>query len=307
MMAGFHRIHTRMHCAVISLICLLPFTELYATDTLQIQVRAKQSEFDSSHDYFIGLLKLALNKQTLLSGWTLSVQTDPMTQERALHQLKLNPSYAVYWAGTSRQREKNLQAIRIPLTKGLLGFRVSLAHKDNVEKLNLALSKEQFLKLVPCQAAQWPDTDILLKAGFNVVSSPVYEGLFKQLNTQRCDFFPRGVAEAESEYLARKESYPRVRLYKDTIIHYPFPMYFFVSQDKKRLAEALEQGLEKAIDDGSFDQFMRQHETTRHLFPLNNWLNARYLMLDNPTLPDDTVTTDERYWIQPPENAEMIR
>jgi len=281
-------------------------TEAFSATAVAVRVKEKQSQYDASHNYFTGLLELALSKQELIHNWQVHIQQGLMTQERALHQLKLNQSYDVYWAGTTRERERHLRAIRIPLTKGLLGFRASLVHRDNIDRIDAITNRQQLLDLLPCQAAHWPDTEILLNAGFSVVSSPVYEGLFKQLRTKRCHFFPRGVAEATPEYLARREAYPEIQLYQNTIIHYPFPMYFFVSRNRQLLALAIEQGLEAAIDDGSFEKYLANHETTRHLFPLDTWLHARYFMLENPTLPDDTITTDTRYWIQPPRNAELI-
>lgn len=307
-MASSRPLGTTKHftASILALVFTLISSDLCAAVTTQIRVQVKQSEFDTSHDYFTELLTLALSKQKIIENWDLTEQGIHMTQERGLHQLKSNASYDVYWAGTSRSREEDLQAIRIPLTKGLLGFRVSLVHKDNIEKLNQAKSRAKILELTPCQAPHWPDTEILTAAGFKVIKSPAYEGLFKQLRAKRCDFFPRSVAEAESEFQARKSAYPDIRLHKSLIIHYPFPMYFFVNRKRQLLAKSIAAGLEKAIDDGSFDTLMEQHETTRHLFPLDNWLNARYLRLKNSTLPIDTDTTNARYWVQPPENAVVI-
>ncbi len=263
-----------------------------------VRIQAPQAEVDASHTYFVGLIKLALSKVTAPQNRKTVKFSLNMPQARALKELELGHRIDVYWAGTSIEREERLRAIRIPLLKGLLGYRVALVHKD----IHLALSSVETAKALlqyrPCQGELWPDTSILEAGGFTVLKSPRYEPMFKQVNLRRCDFFPRGVHEAGAEYKAAKKIYPNIRLNKDVIIHYPFPMYFFVNKSNRQLAELIRKGLEKAIDDGSFAQHMHTSEVTKGLFPVESWINVRFLELPNPLLPADTDTKNPRYWIQ---------
>lgn len=288
----------KTQCAL--LLSLLLCWAAPAAFAIELTVRGQKSSSDASHDYYRQLLHLVLSKQTLIKNWQLKEYQPYLSQERALHLVKINQLLDIDWAGTSIIREDTLQAIRIPLTKGLLGFRVSLVHSDNLAQLNRVENLTQLKTLIACQGAQWPDTDILQHAGLSLITNARYDGLFKQLIAKRCQLFPRGVAEASAEFNASRETYPELRLYQDLIIHYPFAMYFFVSQTRPLLALALTQGLEAAIDDGSFDDHMKSHAATRHLFPLKRWLNARYIKLENPLLPEDTNSLNPRYWIQPP-------
>lgn len=265
-----------------------------ATDT--IRIRGPQSEFDASHSYYEGLIKLAYEK----SGKKVNIVYSPyMVQARALSELEAGRLLDVYWAGADTARSRQLGVIDIPLIKGLLGFRVFLTHKDNVDKLVQISTVDDLKKLSLCQGLHWPDTDIMLAAGLNVLPNPIYENMFLQTIKKRCDAFPRGINEALSEFKMRQETMPNLALYNDLILYYPFPMYFFTSPQKTELTNLLKSGLEAAIDDGSFDQYIQNHPTTKHLFPLQNWNNVRYIKLENPFLPLNIDTTNTRYWLTP--------
>ncbi len=259
---------------------------------------AGSADLDASNGYALGLLKLAVSKSSPHNQAPKIVYGPNMTQARALKQIELGKTIDIFWAGTSIEREQQLKAIRIPLLKGLLGYRVSLVHKDFISGFDGINSKQDFTRFSPCQGSDWPDTDILASGGFNVVRNPDYKMMFKQVSIKRCHFLPLGVYEADAEYTANKNLYPNIRLYKDIIIRYPFPMYFFVNKDNTTLASLIKNGLEKAIDDGSFDDYMKKSEVTKHLFPIKNWINARYINLSNPLLPKDTDTSNPRYWVQ---------
>jgi hypothetical protein len=150
-----------------------------------------------------------------------------------------------------------------------------------------------------CQGAHWPDTEILMAAGLKVTTNTIYENMFKQVYNNRCDAFPRGINEALGEVQARQQVMPKLRLYDSLILRYPFPTYFFTKKDNKQLLDKLTRGLERAIDDGSFERYMREHPTTQHLFPVSRWINRRRIDIPNPLLSKTTDPSNKRYWIIP--------
>ena len=264
-----------------------------------IRIRAPQSEFDASQNYYEGLLKLALEKNNIEATFEYAPY---MVQGRALAELQHGRLLDIYWAGSDAARENKLGFINIPLIRGLLGYRVFLVHQDNVEMLKKLTTLEQLKKALLCQGSHWPDTDIMLAAGLKVLPNPIYESMFSQVYLRRCDAFPRGINEALAELKARQNNMPELRLFQDTILYYPFPMYFFTSSKNTRLIQLIKSGLEKAIDDGSFEQYMKNHPSTKHLFPIANWNNVNYIKLKNPFLPKETNINNPRYWLIPPNN-----
>lgn len=259
-----------------------------------------QSEFDGSHGYFVSLLKLTLKKTDGEYGPAQVVFTEKMQQGRALYELQRGKRIDVYWAGTSIEREHHLFVIRIPLVKGLLGFRMAIIHRDHREAFSRIRSLEDLKPYCVCQGAHWPDSDILEAAGLNVMRNPVYESMFLQVNKGRCHYYLRGIHEGLAEIEAAAKRYPDLVLYRDLIVYYPFPMYFFVSPKRKELFNRLTEGLKQAVADGSFELHMRRHPVTAHLFPIENWIHTPTVKIENPLLPKDTQINDPRYWILPP-------
>jgi len=86
-------------------------------------------------------------------------------------------------------------------------------------------------------------------------------------------------------------------MYDETILYYPFPIYFFVKRKNKELKNQIEQGLEALIDSGEFETLLRKHPVTNHLYPLEKWKDKRIIKLTNPFLSEDTNIGDSRYWV----------
>ena len=103
------------------------------------------------------------------------------------------------------------------------------------------------------------DVDIMRAAAFRVTEVAVLEGLYQQVVAKRCDYFPRGYYEATSELAQRAATYPELVEYQSMVLHYPFAIYFFVRRDNEMLAQWIEQGLERLIDEGEFLAYMEKH------------------------------------------------
>ncbi|NTS78028.1 hypothetical protein HR060_14305 [Catenovulum sp. SM1970] len=270
-------------------LCILPIQLMAET----VRVRGSQSEFDSTHDYYVGLLKLAFEK----ANKPLTIKFSPyMVQDRALSELKAKRLVDLYWAGTNQAREDELGFVPIPLNKGLLGYRVFTTHKKNIAKLAAIKSVKTLKQHRLCQGQHWPDTDIMLAAGLNVLPNVVYENMFKQAYSGRCLAFPRGINEAFSEVKSRQAVMPDLVVYDKLILKYPFPMYFFTHKENSQLRDTLSIGLNAALTDGSFDQYMKSHPATQHLFPLSQWQDSLILTIDNPFLPETIDTSNNLLW-----------
>ena len=255
-----------------------------------------QSSSDASHTYYIDLIKLALDKSNKSDDYTITISKNPLTQGRTFIELaKKNGLINIYQSGTTQARENKFIAIKIPLLKGTLGYRINLIHKDNINKFNNIASLADLSKLSACQGTHWPDSDILEAAGLRVIRNASYENMFLQVKNKHCDYFPRAIIEAYSEEKARQD--PDIVVHDKLVISYQFPMYFFISPHQKQLATDIKTGLNIAVEDGSFDDFFQRNNITKPLFPLSKWRQSLILNLDNPFLPNNTPTDDKRLWV----------
>lgn len=248
---------------------------------------------DPQQQYMLAMLRLACSKTST------ECKLQParaMVQSRAIQLLqRSDSSIDLLWTMTSKERERQLLPVRIPLYKGLIGWRIALLGKDRSQLLAKVRTVEELRAFRAGQGHDWPDVDILRAAGQTVVTSSDYEPLFSMLNQQRFDYFPRGVIEIESEYLAHRDDGISIDPY--VLIHYPTAFYFFVAPDNKPLARLLETGLERAIADGSFDRLFRQF----HAGALRRLqLDKRVIIhLGNPLLPAETPLQRQELWYSP--------
>lgn len=283
--------------AKITLFMIILFTSLYSTN--EIRIMPPRSIDDSNHKYFYHLLKEIIKNIPKQTQDIKIIQTLRMEQGRAFIQLKRKQHIDIHWAGTSLKREEEFIPIKIPLIKGLLGYRVFIIHKDKLEIFNKIKTFKELQKLTACQGTHWPDTKILENSKIKVIKNTNFELLFLQLSKGRCDYFPRGVNEAYVDMKARENKYPELILYDKIILYYPFPMYFFVNKENKKLANKIKKGLEVMVDNGTLTEYIKNHENTKHLFPLNNWRNVTTFKLYNPFLSKDTDINNPRLWIIP--------
>lgn len=246
-----------------------------------IHTAGKQKPDDASHDYFIGLLRLALTETTAEFGKAI-IKTIPQPgQERMLKLLAAGKFYDVIWAGNSKKRDEQLLKIPFPLFKGGLGWRgmiIRLQDKSNFASIN-TISKLR--KAIACQGAHWPDADILEQAGLTVYRVGHFDAMLHMIELKRCDYLPLSIFEGQAELDIVQKSFPNLIFYQDLIIKYPISMNFFVNVNNTKLANRLTLGLKKLDDSGALLNYMTSHPLTKHAFPLTKFMSAKVITLNN--------------------------
>jgi hypothetical protein len=173
-----------------------------------------------------------------------------MQQARAIQEVRSeHGTLDLLWTMTSAEREAEMLPIKIPIDKGLMGWRIALVKNGQSELFQHVKNAQDLRAYKAGQEHDWPDTAILKSNGLPVVTSTSYEALFNMLDGDRFDYFPRSVLEIRKELDAHPSHAMSVE--QTLVLHYPAAMYFFVSPHRPELAEDLRQGLEKMIADGS--------------------------------------------------------
>lgn len=269
----------------------------WSSQSKNIIIAGQQSNEDTAHAYFVELLNLALAKTRDNSPYqnVIILDSGQTTQGRAIKLLQEN-IINVYWTGSNKTRESIMLPIKVPLFKGLLGYRISIIkQQDLLDFTNI--SEARLKQKIACQGEHWPDSDILEANGYHVLRVARFDLMFKMLVQGRCDYFPRAIYEGYGELEKAKLKYPNLIIYDETILQYPFPMYFFTSLDNIELAMQIETGLLKALEDGSLQRLMENHSTTLGIFPLSQWRDRQYFHLVNDSLPNVSQFIDTPLWL----------
>ena len=253
-----------------------------------------ESALDARNEYFLAMLELALEKTADQGDWTLQPADQVMPQSLALQRLSNNDGIDVVWSMTSIEREKQNRAIRIPLMKGLMGYRLLIIRAEDQQWFRRLQTIDELRELRAGQGHDWPDTEILRANGLAVEGEEEYDSLFSLLQQGRFDYLPRAINEPWEELAARPNMDLMVE--QGLLLYYPTAEYFFVSRQNTALAARLEKGLRLAIEDGSFDKLFREHPINANAFGKANLLRRRIIRLDNPLLPKDTPFADKQLW-----------
>ncbi len=156
---------------------------------------------DVRGSYPIALLHLAIEKSG--TDYQLVPSGQVMTQHRTLRQLGSKTGLDVVWTMTSPEREKELRPIRVPIDRGLIGWRLLLIHKDNEQKIQ-QLDEKQLKTSPSIQGSDWPDYPILKANHFRVLGSGDFDAMFKMLQAKRIDYFPRSITRNLARITAKK-------------------------------------------------------------------------------------------------------
>ncbi|MEO4047416.1 hypothetical protein AAFN46_10050 [Pseudomonas sp. CAU 1711] len=249
-----------------------------------------ETDFDKRTEYPLKLLQLGLERAG--QRHVLRPTQQIMNQGRALQQLKLGQGVDVVWSMTSQQREQDLLPVRIPIYKGLIGWRIFLINEADRERFErpMTLSDLQQYRLV--QGHDWPDTSILRANGFQVTGSASYQAIFEMLAYKRVDLFPRSIVEIWAEQAAHAEQGIGVEGTK--LLYYPTAFYYFVAPDNPALAQTIERGLNLAIEDGSFERLFQHYHA--ELLARARLDQRQVYRLENPILPAATPLQRKELW-----------
>ncbi len=253
----------------------------------------RPSANDARYDYQIKLLRLALDKSGI--SYEMRPSLVKMEQGRSLLQLEQDRDIDVVWSMTSREREQKLLPVRIPIDKGLIGYRVFLVRKDRLDDFRRVRTIADLQHLQAGQVTHWPDTAILRGNGLDVYGAAAYESLFKMLEAGRFDYFPRSVTEVWDEIAAHPGQGFVVE--QTLLMVYPAAAYYFVNRNNKPLADAIETGLRRAMRDGSFDRLFDSYYGK--YVRKGNLAARKVIFLTNPLLPEETPLTQRHLWFDP--------
>ncbi len=176
-------------------------------------------------------------------------------QDRAL-KLLADKEIDILWTATSIDREREFRPIRIPIYRGLLGWRIALINAQNSNLLASVNNLEQLQQFSIGAGGGWPEVPIFSHNGFTVHTTTTYNGLFEMLSRKRFQLFPRSIVEIQDEVSAF--SHLNLVSDKNVLMQYPYALYFFVNKTNNLLAQQIESGFVSLIENGEYEKLFQQ-------------------------------------------------
>jgi hypothetical protein len=269
-----------------------------AKQPLEVIHQGPESADDKRNEYFWKLLDAALNATRNRRGDYHMREGSMMNGLRAVRELQ-SGDLNIIERSTDLELERTLRPIRIPLDKGVGGFRVFMIRRELQAQLAEVRTLEDLQRFTIGQSGAWSDSDILSRAGFKVMRGNDYEGLFAMLAVGRFDLFSRSVDEASVELEMHRQRFPELVIERNLLLYYPLPRYLFVRRDAEgeQLATRIEDGFAIMQKDGSFDRLFADYRA-----PFERTLNLkgrRLFRIANPLLSADTPLKTSELWYDP--------
>ncbi|MDP5240971.1 hypothetical protein Q9Q94_15625 [Uliginosibacterium sp. 31-16] len=247
---------------------------------------------------FIALLQDALEHTKSEGAYSIKPTDTALPTARMIDEIADNTgTISIMTRGSNIEEEKRLLPIRIPLDKGLLGYRIMLVRKQDLPKFAAIQSVDELKLLRVGQGSRWPDTKILEGAGFKVTKGYYAAGLLRMLNEDRFDMFARATWEATGNLEdAKKQGLDDLVIEPSLAVFYPYPRIFMVSRkgDGPALAARIERGLRLMIKDGSFDKAF--NDFFGPAIESTQLRERKIFRVDNKLLSPDTPLDDKSLW-----------
>jgi hypothetical protein len=276
------------------IISLFVFSSLCAQAQDKV-IRILKDPSDPNGDYAVTMLKLANSK--IGNKYRIEEIYEEWSQGRVNEEVRVGGMLDLAWTTSDATLEDQVYPIRIPLYKGLLGYRIFIINKNNQHKFDNVTTLEDLKKFTFGQGRTWADAAILEANGFKLVKTTKYPNLFYMVEGERFDAFPRGVHEPFGELAQRPDM--ELAVEKNLMVAYKMPMYFFVSPKNPELGRDIENGLNAAIADGSFDKTFFGAQAVKDVIEKVNMKQRRVFYLENPTLHKDTPLDRAELWFDP--------
>ncbi|OZG74281.1 hypothetical protein BTA51_04500 [Hahella sp. CCB-MM4] len=253
------------------------------------------SDNDVRYQYPELLLQMVLDATESEYGADRVVQADQvMPRDTAFLELVKGEVIQVMAEAPKPDWEEHLIPIRIPIRKGVQGFRVFLIMKENQHLLRQIGTLQEFIQLPTGSGAQWSTARVMRDAGFDVISSDNYEELFEMLANGRFHTFGRGVNEVYSEFYRNVTKFPELRVDDALMLYIPLPTYFFVTPKRPDLAKRIEAGLMAMIADGRFDDFFCRYHSQD--IEAANIGKRKVFCIPNANLSSQTPFERREFW-----------
>ncbi|MCK5492092.1 MAG: hypothetical protein KAJ14_03160, partial [Candidatus Omnitrophica bacterium] len=207
-------------------------------------------------DLDTALIEAALEKTIDQGPYKLiSLESDPMFASgktsvgRALRYLEEGDILHLAALDVTQENLDKYIPIRTPVSRGSLGFRLFLIHKDRQSEFSNVETLDDIRKrFVAGFGSDWGEFNIFEENNLKVFGYYNAAQIPKMIAKKRIDYFPLG---AEEVWDPLWKSLPELTVEKNLAFYYVFPRYFFINKKHPGMAKRIDEGLHEVLKDGT--------------------------------------------------------
>lgn len=201
----------------------------------------------------------------------------------------------IMYAGTTVEMESILKPIRFPITRGLIGHRIFIINKNHRSNYAQIKGIDDLKNYSGILSYGWPEKEIFEAVGLMQVEK-IYAEIFDNLNSGSRYYFSRGVLEAYSELIDKKEAMPNLIVEENILLRYKSAVLFFIHPENKELEEIITSGFNKAYEDGSYIDFLYNHPLIKSSFEQANLAERLVIDIPNPFFSEASKSIPGQFW-----------
>tara|TARA_R110001583_G_scaffold165357_1_gene317992 strand:- start:9296 stop:10165 length:870 start_codon:yes stop_codon:yes gene_type:complete len=242
--------------------------------------------------YEFGVIEMAL--EFAEEDYVLEVEEIGGLTLSRLSEMLSNGDVDLMFSGYSPKQENTFLQVNIPMTRGILGHRAFMIHRDKSDALMHVKTIKQLRQFCIGTGSDWPDADIMEKNGFCVERAPRNQ-LWDMLENKRFDLLTRAIHEAYRELPAMQAKYPEIVLNETVILAYPFDFFIYVNKQNTHLWQIVTNGLLEAYRTGAFmEHFRNDPDIGRGIKEMQS--GRQTFRIENQSMDTTTRTIDARFW-----------
>ena len=283
---------------------ILTPTEVKTIPKDHLQVVLGRDLGETEREFKTQLLRLIMERSGV--PYVFGLTAEDLSQDAAVDALASgqlvgedNPHAITVGAyGAGRTLNERLRVVSIPIAGGVPGLRLGWTHEKRLSKLAAVRDLDDLRSITLLQGHGWSELDIFDASGLRTYES-ASDDLFRLVEQQRVDLYPQGIAEIQSEFVVADRFSDSLVIEPNLLLVYPHAVFFYVSPDNKKLADAIKTGFETIIADGSYQTLLESLVYTPWLRDQLSLKTRRVIFIPNPQAHGVLDVVDPSDWIVP--------
>lgn len=265
----------------------------YAVDVIKANIG--ESTLDKRINFKNEILKTALDiTKKEFGDYRIEVHNYYMNAKRGFMELDVGKTINVYFAITQNKWEEKAIAIRIPVRRGLVSYRLLIINKKSKKEFSTINTLDELKEKHAGLNDGWTTYPIMENQHFNIVDVDDYDGMFNMLSVNRFDYLLRGVNEIFEEVDQHLAYNSDLMIEPNLAIYIPSITYVFVSKREPRIARRLQRGLELMSTNGDLERiFETFYADSLRKAELDK---RKILYIKNPSLPATAPLNEGHLW-----------